>query len=100
MNLTVESEAEQPETLLLAYAQAEAERGALGRDVWERSLRLWHADAERAIGVVASWGMKDDAIAGRDIKLHLQQVEGRWQVEDVFERYHCRRGVSDDGLCL
>ena len=53
-----------------------------------------------ATGVVLRWGLPDDAIAGEDIRIHMQREADGWRIDRAQVRYHCRRGVTDDGLCV
>lgn len=74
---------------------------ALGVDIWEQTTRVWmDEEAGRAIGVILHWGMKDDAEAGFDVRVHMQLRNGRWSVEFVEERSHCARDVTAEGLCV
>ncbi len=74
----------------------------LGRDTWEITTRVYDNEGVegQATGFVLKWGFKDDALAGRDYRLSLQEVNAGWYIETIEERYQCRRGVTDDGLCL
>jgi hypothetical protein len=72
----------------------------LGEGVWEQTTRVWTPTDGEAVGVVLQWGLQDDAVAGRDLRAHMQRVDGVWQVERLERRFHCRRGVSEGGLCV
>ncbi|HWV58192.1 MAG TPA: hypothetical protein VNZ57_12135 [Longimicrobiales bacterium] len=86
---------------LMAEVQLALEpSGALGREVWEVTTRVLQRDDGTATGVILRWGYQDDALAGHDVRVEMRQVADSWVVEAVLERYQCRRGVSDSGLCL
>jgi hypothetical protein len=70
----------------------------LGDEVWEQTTRIFYDD-ERAVGVVLLWGFEDDAVAGRDYRIHMRLRAGAWRVERIEERDHCSRRVTTDGLC-
>jgi len=72
---------------------------ALGDAVWEQTIRVWSESDDSAVGVVLQWGMQDDAVAGRDLRVQLRLVNGIWHAEKLEERFHCRRAVSADGVC-
>jgi hypothetical protein len=71
----------------------------LGENVWEITIRVLETGEAEAVATVLEWGFKDDAMAGRDLRIVLARGPGSWYVERVEERYHCRRAVSD-GLCV
>jgi hypothetical protein len=50
-------------------------------------------------GVLLYWGAPDDSIAGSDLRATLRSMDGRWYIDALEQRFHCRRGVTD-GLCL
>lgn len=70
----------------------------LGEAAWEQTTRIWREE-DQAVGVVLLWGLQDDAVAGRDLRVHLRRSREGWEVERVEERFHCRRKVTDDGRC-
>ncbi|WP_026688997.1 hypothetical protein [Alteribacter aurantiacus] len=47
--------------------------------------------------LILLWGLKDDAVAGSDYLLHLDQSEEVWHLVEVETRHYCRRSVTDDG---
>jgi hypothetical protein len=85
----------------LATAIAGEERSAsLGIDLWEVTTRVLVADDQRsAQAAILSWGIKDDAVEGEDVRLELRQGERGWYVEAAERRTWCRRGVTDDQRC-
>lgn len=90
-----------PEALLYALLLAESERWGLGEHTWEQTLRVYRdPEAGLAAAAILLWGLQDDAIAGRDIRLHLRQRDDAWFLESAEQRHHCRRGVTADDLCL
>lgn len=98
------AEYDSPAELLLNRA-AEldgGEEGGLGRDIWETTLRVLphESDPPRATGVILQWGFKDDAVEGRDVRLHMERGDGGWFVTAMELRLHCRRGVTGGDLCL
>lgn len=72
----------------------------LGTDAWEQTTRILQDDDETALGAVLRWGLRDDAIAGHDLRVQMRKAMNGWYVERVQERFHCSRGVSEEGLCL
>ena len=72
----------------------------LGTEFWEQTTRIHREDDDRAIGLVMQWGLKDDSMAGMDLRVRMIRDDEAWVVEGLDERFHCRRGVTDDGLCL
>jgi hypothetical protein len=72
----------------------------LGQDVWEYTARIMMNETDRATGVLLVWGLQDDAMAGHDLKVGMQRHGDYWHIVKLEERYHCRRGVTDHGLCL
>jgi hypothetical protein len=70
-----------------------------GEGLWEQTVRIRHDDEDRATVTVLHWGYLDDSVAGGDLRLRLRRVDGGWVLEGAEERFHCRRGVTDDGLC-
>lgn len=87
-----------PHVGLAAFVTDQIE-ASLGIDTWEVVTRLKTFDTT-AIGAVLLWGLKDDAIAGIDYRLTFSLDVGGWYLSKLEERYHCIRGVSEDGLCL
>lgn len=57
-------------------------------------------DQDITTGIVQRWGFKDDAIAGTDHQLTLEDTNGCWQPTRVETRYYCRRGKTEENLCL
>lgn len=75
----------------------------LGTEVWETTMRvlLDEDDPDLAHGAVLSWGFLDDSIEGRDVRITLTRTDDdRWEPGAAEERFHCMRGVTDDGFCL
>lgn len=92
-----------PAELLLAHtAQGEGRAMGLGQDAWEVTLRVLPHDGDPTVatGVIQVWGYKDDSLEGRDLRLHLEEGEEGWFVTKKERRLHCRRGVTDDHLCV
>ncbi len=73
---------------------------ALGEEVWEHTTRIWNQEEGKALGVILRWGLQDDAITGQDLQVHMRRGERGWYIERMEERFHCGRGVSDEGLCM
>lgn len=96
---STEFTAAEPGVLLHSLLPVLDEAHPLGGEVWERTVRLLSEEGGRAVGVVLEWGLMDDSLAGRDLRLHLVEREGSWRVERVEERFHCRRGITGEGLC-
>ena len=95
--------AEGPATPGAALTQLAAELNladGIGVEAWEQTFRVLQDDGEAAVGVILLWGFKDDSLAGSDLRVHLERGDQAWYVEELEERAHCRRGVTDDGLCL
>jgi hypothetical protein len=88
-----------PGSLMDRLARTLGWNDAVGGEAWEQTRRLWQNDGE-AEGVVLLWGYRDDALAGMDYRVAMQRGERGWYVERIEERFHCSRGVSEDGLCL
>ncbi|QTF93369.1 hypothetical protein [Halomonas sp. BM-2019] len=88
-----------PAALLQALVTELDLAATLGQEVWEQTQRLHLAD-DTAVGVVLQWGFKDDAVLGQDYRLTMSEDADGWYTERLEIRYHCGRGVSDDGLCL
>jgi len=89
-----------PGALIAAAARVLGMQDEVGSDLWEQTVRVWTDDDQGAIGVVLRWGFLDDSIAGHDVRLHLRSDGDAWTIEGAEERYHCRRGISPDDLCL
>lgn len=83
-----------PAELLAGLARALPLTASLGRDLWEVTLRIMPEDDE-AVGVIMFWGLKDDATAGIDYRVTMENYGGPWYVTLVEERYHCRRAVCE-----
>jgi hypothetical protein len=88
-----------PGELLARLGDALGLAGPVGEDTWELSLRVLPVSEDEATGMILLWGFKDDAVAGGDYRVHLARVDGRWYAERMEQRFHCRRGVTEDGLC-
>lgn len=88
-----------PGTLITALSRELRFDDALGVDVWEQTTRVHQEDDDRATAVILRWGVKDDSLAGMDLRVQMATANDVWFVEELEERFHCRRGVSD-GLCL
>jgi hypothetical protein len=89
-----------PAALLVTLAPALPVVGELGVDLWEQTLRIWQDGEDEAVGVVLRWGMKDDSIVGHDHRVHMRRNDNGWRIVRIEERFHCSRGVTDDGLCI
>ncbi len=86
---------------LLVQLVAEIDMSAgLGTEVWEQTVRVLQEDGDEAVGVVMQWGLKDDSVAGMDLRANMKRGERAWYIDTLEQRVHCRRGVTDDGLCL
>lgn len=88
---------ESPGALLAALLSELGLADRLGLDVWETTTRVLFTQEDEATGVVLLWGLKDDAIAGTDLRVRLRRVPAGWMVTALEERHHCRRGVTGDG---
>ncbi len=88
-----------PAELLALVADALPENRFLGKDIWEQTRRLLRHEDGHAEGVVLHWGMKDDALAGRDYRIRMEPEGDGWQLAAVDTRLQCRRGISDEGIC-
>lgn len=72
----------------------------LGLDTWEATVRaLPDDDPDRGHVAVLAWGYADDAVQGRDVRVAVTRGDAGWQAGEAEVRHHCRRGVTDDGLC-
>jgi hypothetical protein len=89
-----------PGDLLFMLSSRAGWVASLGEDVWEATTRIWMESEIRSVGAVLLWGLKDDAVAGHDFRVHMQRDGERWSIERVEERFHCSRGVSEGGLCM
>lgn len=74
----------------------------LGESTWQVSSRVFREgpDSPEAVGILMFWGLKDDSTGGLDYLVSMEEIEGRWIITDVKERFHCLRGVTEDGLCI
>lgn len=72
----------------------------LGRESWEQTMRIYREDDREATGIILRWGYKDDALAGSDLRIEMRRADDGWFVDELRERFHCRRGITDDGLCI
>ncbi len=89
-----------PGTLISELSRELRFNDALGVDVWEQTLRVYQAgEADTAHGVILRWGVKDDSLAGMDVRATMKADGDNWYVEELEERFHCRRGV-DGERCL
>lgn len=67
----------------------------------ELTVRMNHTEENQAEALIMKWGLRDDAIAGEDFLLYLESEDGAWQIADVEQRVHCRRGSTEsDGEVL
>lgn len=74
---------------------------ALGLNAWESTVRaLPDDDPDRGEVAVLSWGIADDAVQGRDVRVTVTRSADGWQAEGAEVRHHCARGVTDDDLCV
>jgi hypothetical protein len=89
-----------PGELALALAAA-LDAESLGQDLWETTTRvlLDQSDPDQAYVAVLSYGMADDAVAGRDVRMTITRSDGGWEPGGAEERFHCLRGVEGD-LCV
>ncbi|PYZ98909.1 hypothetical protein CR205_10160 [Alteribacter lacisalsi] len=63
----------------------------------ELAMRTYYEeDGESAMILILHWGLKDDAIAGEDLLLHLTRNGDIWSLDNIEERYYCRRGMDED----
>ncbi|MGD6776604.1 hypothetical protein [Sutcliffiella horikoshii] len=92
---------ESPGVLMNAWMLDVGSSNGLGMDVWEINTRIGFSDENIAEGYIMSYGMRDDSIAGSDIKLTMLKENDFWYVEKAEVRYRCSRGVSEEeDLCL
>lgn len=87
-----------PAAILSDFVTKQVTAG-LGTDLWEVVSRLQYAN-DKTTGAVLVWGFQDDALAGMDYRLTMVSHDHGWHLVAVDERFHCRRGVSERGLCL
>lgn len=73
---------------------------SLGFDVAEITQRIHYINDTTVEGYVLSYGFNDDTISGIDFKVKMVYQDGTWMIDDVKERQRCRRGVSEDELCV
>lgn len=92
--------AQTPGALLFELASELRMSAGLGAEVWEQTVRVLSENDDEAVGVIMQWGFKDDSLAGSDLRVQMERGQERWFVAEMEERFHCRRGVTDDGLCL
>ena len=89
---------------VVAQLAAVEDAPRLGTEVWETTIRvlLDDDDPDLAYGAMLSWGLLDDSIEGRDVRITLTRTDDdRWQPGGAEQRFHCIRGVTDDGeLCV
>jgi hypothetical protein len=60
---------------------------------------LDQSDPDQAYVAVLSYGMADDAVAGRDVRMTITRSDDGWEPGGAEERFHCMRGVDGD-LCV
>ena len=72
----------------------------LGTELWEQTQRVRMDGEGEARGIILRWGMKDDAMMGSDLRVRMEEGEDGWYATKLEERWHCMRGVTDDGLCM
>ncbi len=89
-----------PGELLLALSRALGFGSDLGRELWEQTVRIHEDEEGAAVGVILRWGFMDDSVVGHDLRVRMREGEGGWQVQRVEERFHCGRGVTEEGLCM
>lgn len=94
------SAAQAPGALLTSVIAAAGWLDAVGEDVWEATMRIGREDDASALAVVLLWGLRDDAVAGHDFRVHMARGPNGWYVTGIEERFHCSRGVDPGGLCL
>ena len=88
-----------PGALLFALAAQRADSARLGRDVWETTLRVLEETDDKAIGIIMEWGLKDDAVAGQDMRVRMRREGDEWSISGMERRFHCSRGVTDTNRC-
>jgi hypothetical protein len=87
----------------LAFDLAAAlDADVLGADQWETTTRVLLDEEDPDLGYVAvlSWGLADDAVQGRDVRMTITRGEAGWSPGGAEERVHCLRGVTDDDRCV
>jgi hypothetical protein len=89
-----------PGALVTALALPLGWMDPLGEEVWEQTTRVWLEGEDAAVAVVLRWGLKDDALAGHDHRVHMRRGGEGWYIERMEERFHCRRGVTAEDLCI
>ncbi|MBA2665204.1 MAG: hypothetical protein H0U74_23150 [Bradymonadaceae bacterium] len=92
------SQARSPGELLVDLVKSIDQAGWLGQDAWEQTLRVLREGDDLAIGVVLTWGLRDDAVAGSDLRATMQRRDGHWFIVKLEQRFHCARAVTDN-LC-
>ncbi len=45
-------------------------------------------------------GLRDDSIQGQEFEVRLEESDGEWKPVEIRRRWICRRGVSENELCL
>ncbi|SDO19661.1 hypothetical protein [Alkalicoccus daliensis] len=90
-----------PERLIFDWLSAE---GLLERkdSFDELAIRTKFISDSEAEILVLEWGLRDDATAGNDYLFHMKKENEAWGIAELEERYHCRRGISeenDEELC-
>lgn len=92
---------EMPGPLMNAWLSEIQDSYWLGYDVWEITQRIKEIDEYTVEGYILSYGFKDDAISGSDLKIKMKKEEGYWYIDHIKVRYHCSRNVTKDkDLCV
>jgi outer membrane murein-binding lipoprotein Lpp len=88
--------------ILAADLLEQLEAAALGRDVWEVTARVYldPDDPDTATVAVLAWGFADDAVEGRDVRVTATRGAAGWEPGPAEVRHHCRRGATQDDLCV
>ncbi len=89
-----------PGALLVELMDAMNVAHGLGTEIWEQTIRIHQQDDEEAVGVLLQWGFRDDSMAGSDLRAHMKRGDSGWYIDRLQRRFHCARGVTEDGLCL
>ncbi len=50
--------------------------------------------------LIQLWGFKDDSVAGADYRIIIDEGDKLYRIKSVENRHHCRRGVTENNLCL
>jgi hypothetical protein len=97
--LAAQQGGEHPGELLHRIGDAMDFPTALGRDVWEVTYRIYEESDTLATGLILTWGLQDDSITGRDLRVTMRRSDTGWHAAEVEERFHCSRSVTPEGLC-